>query len=603
VELPNKDKTIDVGLLLKQFGDFFAKYNKFNPDWLQITKYDLLLSFAGYLRDAISDPNLKKTSWANPVVNIEYPINIGSTENGVYYFQLESEESTDLGGFSSDKFKEIQEIIFLGIHTNDTALLKERPDDTEGEMVIPKEEIERLGKLPEDQIQDEINRLYDIEPIEHSMREDIKHPESNEIIRVRTLLRAHINPLIIDLPEDRAYYLICVSLDFGDSQPSDWPEDVQRGFWNELLSQIKAATPEGKFDIPDELKKAFVEEISKPKKARAGSHLEKLKFPNISGQTRALDLLDINKQPNNDLRKIQEKIIEEAKKLNIENIGIDLTAAQNRAMFAIQRLFEMTNYKGNISAKKMDGNNPYLYTGDLPRLGFIIPEYLDAYGLEKRLTSRGKREFSGSERQEALKALDDLAKRKFLFSYEKKTWVKKNGERTEDILALDALIRIDRHWSEKDRESGAYEVEITPNPILVDQIDSYFVLKPADYLEEIKRALGRKSSKFVVQFIEYLLLEVAKRKSASRGKSVMNWEIKNNYKVLAQKLGMDSMIKNRQWGKIRKKLESCYKVAIQLGYLSSYESMIPGATKSLERLILNPEKFGDFDQGAEHETA
>ncbi len=602
MDLMNKDNMINIDILLKQFGDFFARYNKFNPNWLQTTMHNMLYDLAYGLGNAILDPDCEKTSWTNPVLNIEYPIKIGSIVEDSYYFQLESEKDSDLGGFSYDKFREVQETVFLGSYTHGTALLKERTDDTEGEIVIPRQEIERLGKLPEDQIQSEIDRLYNIKPLKYNFQGKFERPESDEYIPVQALFRTQINPLIIDIPEDRAYYLICVSLDFTDSQPSEWPEEVKQRFWGVFLNQIKEKVPDEKLDIPEELKRAYVEEISKLKMVRAGSHLEKLKFPNISGQTRALNLFDVDEKPSNDLREIQKQIIEEAMKLNIENIDVNLTPAQNRALFSIQRLFEKTNYKGNISVKKMDGNNLYHYTGDLPRLGFTIPEYLEVYGLEKFLTSRGKREYSGSERQEALKALDDLAKRKFLFSYEKKTWGKKDGGHTEDILVLDALIRIDRHWGEKDREFGVYEVEITPSPILVDQIDSYFILKPANYLEEIRRLLGKKSSKFVVQFIEYLLLEVAKRKSASRGEDVKNWEIKNNYKTLAQKLGMDSMIKNRQWGKIRKKLENCYEVAKQLGYLSYYESMVPGATKSLERFILNPEKFRDSNQESEHST-
>ena len=54
---------------------------------------------------------------------------------------------------------------------------------------------------------------------------------------------------------------------------------------------------------------------------------------------------------------------------------------------------------------------------------------------------------------------------------------------------------------------------------------------------------------------------------------------------------MDAWIKKKQWKQIRGSLKKCYETAKGLGYLNGYEIDIPGKTKTLDRLILNPEKF------------
>jgi hypothetical protein len=132
-------------------------------------------------------------------------------------------------------------------------------------------------------------------------------------------------------------------------------------------------------------------------------------------------------------------------------------------------------------------------------------------------------------------------------------------------------------------------IAIEPCPILVDQIDTYFVLKSASCYQEIKLLVPH-ASKYVYLFIDFLLSEVAKREIASKGKGNQNWVMERNYKTLDHNLRMDSWIKTRNWKLIRGRLKKCYETAKRLGYLLDYKT-IQGATQELEKLTLNPEKF------------
>ncbi len=86
--------------------------------------------------------------------------------------------------------------------------------------------------------------------------------------------------------------------------------------------------------------------------------------------------------------------------------GIELSLAEHKALFAIQKLLDKTNYEGNApSVQLKDPDSPFKYLGKLPRITFTPGEYLEAFGLEKRQTKRGFMEYSSSERSAALDAL------------------------------------------------------------------------------------------------------------------------------------------------------------------------------------------------------
>lgn len=331
---------------------------------------------------------------------------------------------------------------------------------------------------------------------------------------------------------------------------------------------------------------------------RAGLHAEMQKFGHKPDP----------KQPSLFDSLSDEDAIKKAKDCGVEVIGMDLTYAQNRAYFAIQRLMSETGYKGNIPGESVRSKG-FKYNGHLPLLEFTPAEYLEAYGVKKHEATRGKREFSGEARRDALRALIDLAKKQFLFVYKRTYWLKstkgKREKQVDRIETMDTILQIIRGWkaltkyedrlldegkSNEATDEKLKAIAIKPAPILVQDIDSYYLLKPANYLQEIKMLdpFRLKYSKYFPRFIDWLVTQAELKRR--RGQPLV---IEIGFKELGYKLRMDTYIKNRMWLRMRQSFNKCYRQAKELGYLLEYET-IQGQTKELERLVLNPDKYEEI---------
>jgi hypothetical protein len=299
---------------------------------------------------------------------------------------------------------------------------------------------------------------------------------------------------------------------------------------------------------------------------------------------------------------LDEEVNKDIFEYQIEVIGIDDTKSQNQALFAIQKLLNDTGYKGNTDGKTLKGeDNSFKFMGYLPMIKFTPAQYLEAYGTGKRETARGRLEFNANERTEALKALRELSTKKYLFYYKRKYW--KDGKEVYDLITTvrslfnvvegyESLDKAEVDLIQNNKRDSVDEklgfIVIEPCPLLIDQIDTYFVLKPANYYQEIKLLVGR-ASRHATLFIDYLITEVTKKEISAKGNEI-SWNIELNYKTLAYKLRMNKYLETNQTKRVRKELEKCYDIAQKLGYLLEYKT-IDGKTKELEQLVLNPEKF------------
>lgn len=301
----------------------------------------------------------------------------------------------------------------------------------------------------------------------------------------------------------------------------------------------------------------------------------------------------------------REELISKKDEYKIEVVGLDLSKSQEKALFAIQTLLSQTNYKGNDKGRQITSATMN-FDGFLPSVKFSPSEYLDLFGVTKYKTGRGYMEYSAGERSEAFNALKDLAMNRYLIIYERKYWSdKEKGARSDLIKTIRPLINITEGFqsltqieseSLRDPASSLANDKLTaiiiePNPLLFDQIDNYFVLKPANCYQEIKLLVGN-ASKFVYRFVDYLLTEVAQRK---RKDGATNLVIKINYQVLGNILRMDSYIQTRNWKKMRNAINNCYENAKTLEYLLDYKTDQKGSTKLIDVLTLNPVKFNKIE--------
>lgn len=258
--------------------------------------------------------------------------------------------------------------------------------------------------------------------------------------------------------------------------------------------------------------------------------------------------------------------------------GIILSSSEHRALFAIQKMLDKTNYEGNVPGLELQSHHTaFNYSGKLPRITFTPTEYLEAYGLDKKLTSRGFMEYSSNERQAALKALQILADKKFRIVYKRKTYDGNKKPVIDRIETNSPLLRISKGYfgltqqedeildnggDEKVDNKALICVEVCP--LLVDQIDGYFILLDPNLHTIAKELAGKKKqSKYPALFINWLTVQ---REMQRRGKTT-GAEIKIGVTKLAGKLRMYDLLKDYQWKKIQEIFEECFAVGRGMGLL------------------------------------
>ena len=269
---------------------------------------------------------------------------------------------------------------------------------------------------------------------------------------------------------------------------------------------------------------------------------------------------------------LREKAIES----NISVIGLSLSVSERVALHAIQTLFTRTNYEGN--------------TGD-GRLRCSITDYLDAYGLKKKLYNRGKMEYHSGERQRALKALDtlNLPFMWYMSQLNKEATKKAGGKKRYDILkGIDPVIGVQKEYHEvteaekkaikEGKESSKLKALIfIPTPIFKAQS---FVLIPENLFKKIRLTFPDPPTHFL-SFIDLLILE------AKYG----NYHgLKRYYSTLAEELGLSYITEKRQKERLRSTLEDDFQKAKELGLLLDYAT---GEDSKGEYVMLelNPEEF------------
>ena len=295
-------------------------------------------------------------------------------------------------------------------------------------------------------------------------------------------------------------------------------------------------------------------------------------------------------------------------------LGIELSARENRALFAIQQLLYLNDFKSSEGCKSItcDGDNGFWYSGDIPVIRFTPIEYYKTYGLAVKQNSRGENTLSGREQEDAIAALEALATRSFTFVY-KKMQVHKNGEkRYVAIQTTSPLVKelkkyyVDfNHADVSNLANGIVDcfsritkrlkwIQVEPAEILLDQLDSWYLLKPASFYQDIRNLQGRKMSKYVDRFLEYILIQgrtvKGKQGQNSNGRDAEMWTSKIGLKKLAGRLRMDSFIKAGQYKRVEEEITKCASIAVQLDYLKSFE-LVPGKKDINVKLLINAAMF------------
>jgi hypothetical protein len=590
--MTEKDFKAGLSRFMDVLRDLTDGYEKANPEWTTITYLQILRDALENLKRLVEDPEEKEITWELPGAELAYPIKANWEEAEPYYFDVTAEDIEDPG--------KAAELLGKGLETLKRLYVLRKATR---EILIIKKGGKYFYKVPQ-ALQDKLAKLSEekqVARIEKILKPATKLKEAPAIgIKAggkagRAILVYGIGPALLDIDKKEAHYPIAIGLDFKGIKAKDLGPGPVSEILDGILKELGKITP------PEDL--SFVKDLwpaHKADKARAAAPLVKASL--------RVELQKWGHRPKPKQGGLFDALLDDTQKnikeKSIDVFGIDITQAQEQALHAIQDLLTKTNYMGNIPGAEMIDQG-FHFTGYLPALEFTPAEYLEAYGLTKYQTGRGKDEYSSAERALALGALVDLAKKSFLFVYKRHYW--KENEKTKQrepvidrIETIAPLIKVMRGWEaltraeDKSLDAGAAtektdekltSIAIQPAPIMVQDINNLFVLKRANYAQEIK-FLAPHASKYTYRLINWLMTQAELKRRAKEPLT-----IKENIEEIAYHLRMDAYVKTRQFKRIRQILTKSYKIAQDLGYLLSY-STVQGQTKDLERLELNPDKYG-----------
>jgi hypothetical protein len=184
-------------------------------------------------------------------------------------------------------------------------------------------------------------------------------------------------------------------------------------------------------------------------------------------------------------------------------------------------------------------------------------EYHRAYGVKETKSHRGN-EFSRQGIKVAKGALKELADNEYLLVYKKRK--SKDSRKIDEVVDIASLLTL------RIQKEGR-QLRIVPNPILVDQIESYYLLKPREFYDIVP-------GKDIVaaRFLEFILYHA----EMDRKRKQPSGEIRMQPEVMAWQLRLESMLRSRKKTALRNRLTRLYDLGVRLGYLDSYQIELPG---------------------------
>jgi len=288
---------------------------------------------------------------------------------------------------------------------------------------------------------------------------------------------------------------------------------------------------------------------------------------------------EIGKQLSLDLDEDKLQIIE---KENIDIIGMDLDVSEDNCLFAIQTLLSDNDYKPTWTEEKT-GKTGFAFT---------TTAYLDACRVPKPVNKYGKKEYDRNGRRAALTALEKISRRSFIIAYDTKKDKDGNRYRMKSIVRLWTL-----HILEKVTKTGqsyvqGYAITDYAETLELD-IKNYFLLKPRDYKEQIRKIAGRRHTRGCDRFINEILISAnEKRRLERRGQSPA-WEIEFRHTTIFNRPEFRVYSRNRHYDDIWQQWRFYCELGIKMGYILTVKTAA-GRREKKEIITLNREKFSEL---------
>lgn len=246
----------------------------------------------------------------------------------------------------------------------------------------------------------------------------------------------------------------------------------------------------------------------------------------------------------------------------IEITGLDLTVAEDKALHACLRLLDQTGYQGNLPPLEMY-SQAYRGSYTLPRLQISWPEYLEAYGLQGNT--------KGKARKDAIDALEALQQPRRIVYSRRRPYSEKGKKLYEAIVTQSPVIKLSKIYPELDEEEmeqlraghdlpgRVTSLVIEFSPLLIDRIESFYLLKPVGLFDEIEEYLGSKRySPAVSLFAQWLLTK--------------NYTpVRIAKELLAEKLRLHALLEQRKPSLLQSRLQQAIDTSLAMELLLGYD--------------------------------
>jgi hypothetical protein len=255
----------------------------------------------------------------------------------------------------------------------------------------------------------------------------------------------------------------------------------------------------------------------------------------------------------------------------VETLGLNFSTGQQKALFAVQKLFHKTRYLGNRPGLSV-ADDQYGYRGYLPLIEVKKSDYLDSYGVGKQKSPRGKMEYNKAEKELALKHLRELLNPVTILQ-----WVPdgQGGAQYARKVSGAIIALLDESYKKltaeeleileqnKEPASKDYSLRILAGAPLMKALDNFFLQLPAGFLKEITEKKPR-AGKYFTLFIRLLF------NYATMNRDKKKITLKMGLSTLSEKMRMYPIIKTGQKTRARNIIKTACENAKEMDYLLDY---------------------------------
>jgi hypothetical protein len=268
-----------------------------------------------------------------------------------------------------------------------------------------------------------------------------------------------------------------------------------------------------------------------------------------------------------------------------DSYGVVLNQSQRKVLEGILKAFTDSNYKGDEEIDKAT------YSSNIYPVNKVPGAYSNVDKIPViRLTQSEIIKLSGHDRTQGdkvdvVEAISFLATKQFCFYWvrlkkEKGKPVKDtNGDYVkEEVMEVGSLFRIKTVRAENG-ELQYYEIH--PSAPLLDQVNTYFLLVPNDWREEVKQITGKRASSYTYELLLWLRLqyEHIRRYNDVKNRKKKPFKISKSWEEVAIALKMPETMYKANRKRASMIIQDAYSTAIKLGYLIKVENN--GATDIL----------------------